>query len=175
MTDNDARFMIVPLTVADTQAYLAAVARSRNELSKWLPWAGDSFQPGQGVAWVQSRAQAWSSGQEYSFAAKHPLTGDLLGSASLNRIDWANGCANLGFWTASDAVKTGVATTACRAVGDFAVDTLGLVRIEILTSVHNKGALKVARNADYNREATLKSRLRLPDGLHDAVLYARTR
>ena len=172
MPSDEKRYTVMPLLPADAQQYLEAVAASRKELAAALAWAGHDYLPQNSLSWLYSRPTAWSTAREYSFSVKQPSRGGLVGCCTLNRIDWPNRTGNLSFWTAASAMRQGAATSGARAVAEFAQSKLGLSRIEIITSVGNKAAQKVARKIGAKREGVLAGRLFLGGEQHDCALYA---
>ena len=101
--------------------------------------------------------------------------GGYLGGCGLNQIDKTNCRANLGYWVRSSATRLGVATTAVRAIRDWAFDRTGLIRLEIVIAVGNFASHRVAEKAGAIREGILRRRLVLHGVAHDATMFSFTR
>ncbi len=71
--------------------------------------------------------------------------------------------------------RRGVATTAVRAIRDWAFDRTNLIRLEILIAAGNVASHRVAERAGAIREGVLQRRLVLHEIAHDATMFSITR
>jgi RimJ/RimL family protein N-acetyltransferase len=83
----------------------------------------------------------------------------------------ANRFANLGYWVRTSAMGCGVAPAAVRLVAEYAFRETDLIRLEIVCAVGNLRSQRVAEKIGAVREGVLRSRLLLPTGPSDAVMY----
>lgn len=171
-TRRRGRVCIRPFEAEDVASLTGAVQASLVDLRPWLPWAHDDYDEEDARDWVHSRQQAWTEGEEYSFAVVHADTGRFLGGVGINRIDAPNRTGSLGYWVRTDATGQGVATTAARLAAGFGFDALRLRRLEILVAVENEASRRVAEKVGAVQEGRLRRRLRVRGTEHDAVLYA---
>jgi RimJ/RimL family protein N-acetyltransferase len=86
-----------------------------------------------------------------------------------------NRFANLGYWVRSSAAGRGVAPAAVRQVAAYAFRETDLNRLEIVIAVGNSRSQRVAEKVGATREGVLRSRLVLPSGPSDAVMYSLVR
>jgi [ribosomal protein S5]-alanine N-acetyltransferase len=84
------------------------------------------------------------------------------------------GQGECGYWVLPAARGTGVAPRAVQAVTRWALDDLGVHRIELVHSVANPASCQVASKAGYLLEGTMRSASLHADGWHDMHLHART-
>lgn len=125
--------------------------------------------------WVRTRAD-WSDGSHASFAITATQGGGVLGSVSLHRIDPAQGDAEIGYWTAPGARRTGAAGRAVVMVCRWSFAVLPVDRIELFHAVQNVGSAGVARRAGFTLEGRLRQSYRYGDGLkRDELLWSRLR
>lgn len=91
----------------------------------------------------------------------------LAGMIGLYRIE--NGAAEIGYWVAAGSRGRGVLTEAARAVIDwgFAVDGLGLQRIEWRAVVGNTASARGAQRLGFRYEGLLRLGLHSPRGRDD--------
>ena len=94
------------------------------------------------------------------------------GDAGINQINKANRLANLGYWVRTSAMGCGVAPAAVRFVKDFAFRETDLNRLEIVCAVANTRSRRVAEKVGAVREGVLRSRLMLPTGPSDAIMFS---
>jgi RimJ/RimL family protein N-acetyltransferase len=162
---------IRPLVAADARAFHAAALESTGELFPWMPWCHAGYTLEEATAWTGSRKALFAAGDEYSFAIID-ANGRLLGACDLNQINRAYRLANVGYWVRTTAAGRGVAAEAIRQLARFAFAETDLERLEIVCAVGNVGSQRAAEKAAAVREGVLRSRLRLHDRQHDAVVYA---
>ena len=100
---------------------------------------------------------ARARGEELGFVIADASTDELLGSASLLRIDWDAARAEVGYWLAPWGRGRGAATTATALLAGWALAALPLHRIELRIDADNPASLAVAERAGFVREGTLRS------------------
>ncbi len=166
---------IRPYRMEDVEALFEAARESIREIHPWLPWCHPGYTLEESLGWVTSRPEAWATGQAYSFVMTDAETGRFLGGCGINQIDWTNRLGNLGYWVRRTSMRRGVATKATRLAARFALEELGLHRVEIFAALKNVGSLRVAEKAGAKREGTLRKRLWLHDRAHDVALFSLVR
>ncbi|MEA2150118.1 MAG: hypothetical protein QOD69_1948 [Solirubrobacteraceae bacterium] len=126
-------------------------------------------------AWLQRVAEGQASGARATFAvagaADHRV---LLGSASIQAIDWDLRAADLGYMLAAPARGRGLATRAVELLAGWAFGTLGLERLELRTMPENAASVALAARAGF--EPIERPLVRRPecDDLPD-IFFARLR
>jgi RimJ/RimL family protein N-acetyltransferase len=122
--------------------------------------------------WVASRAD-WTAGDHVSLAVVHSLSGELVGSVSLHRVDREQGDAEIGYWTVPSERGRGVATAAVTALCRWAFLQLPIDRIELCHAVENPASARVAQRAGFTQEGRLRQSYRYGDGRkHDELLWS---
>lgn len=130
----------------DAPALCDALAESRETIGRWLPRLQGDYRDEDAAARIAHCREGWSGGTMYAFGI-FGATGRLLGDICLNRLDADRRSANLGYWVRQSEQRKGVAFAAVKAIAEFAFDTLGLVRIEIVAAVENRASRRVAERA----------------------------
>jgi RimJ/RimL family protein N-acetyltransferase len=98
-------------------------------------------------------------------------SGDLAGSIAVRLRRFSTG--HFGYWIARESRGRGVATEALTALCRWAVETLGVKRLELLTDLDNQGSQRVAEKAGFQREGILRSSLENRDGTRrDSVIFS---
>jgi RimJ/RimL family protein N-acetyltransferase len=127
------------------------------------------------LAWV-AKAANWSDGEHATFAILDATSGRFLGNTSIFRVDRGMSDGEAGYRIAPWARRQGVATQAVRAVAAWAFEALDLERICLYHGLENVGSCRVAEQAGYAYEGTLRSSYRYGDGIrHDEHLHGRLR
>jgi len=168
----DERLLLRAATEADVSAICEAVAESAEHLQRWMAWCTPDYGRAQVESFVRAQPQAWREGREYNFLILDRHSGKLLGSCGLNRLDWLNRLANLGYWVRTAAAGQGVASAATMLVLGFALEQLGLQRIEIVAAVENTASQRVAEKVGAKREALARNRCRTAGVQQDAFVYS---
>jgi RimJ/RimL family protein N-acetyltransferase len=97
----------------------------------------------------------------------------VVGQLAFRSLYLADGLAEVGYWVVPTARRAGVASRATRALSDWAIGDLGLVRLELVHSVHNPPSCGVALRAGFRIEGTKRMLQRHLDGIHDMHLHSR--
>ena len=169
---HDGSVGIRPFCYEDVPALFAAARESIKELSAWMVWCHANYSLEDSAAFVANCAAEWERGDQYSFAIFDLSDGTFLGSVGLSAISRTHKFANLGYWVRSKRTQQGIASAATRLIARFALEELGLNRLELFVPVGNKASQRVAEKAGARWEGVLKKRLILGGDPHDAVLYS---
>jgi RimJ/RimL family protein N-acetyltransferase len=97
---------------------------------------------------------------------------EVLGSVGLVRIDWDAEQAEVGYWTAPQARRRGVAVRAVRLLSTWSFAELGLTRLQLMPYAGNDASIRVAKRAGYTREGVLRAYSRSKRGLVDVVMFS---
>jgi len=95
----------------------------------------------------------------------------VLGSISV-RVDNSR-TGRIGYWCVRHARGRGITTLALRRLSRYALDELGLARLELITDPDNLASQRVAEKVGFQREGVLRSHLPHPDGRRrDSVMFS---
>jgi RimJ/RimL family protein N-acetyltransferase len=155
--------------VADAPALLEV--RTDAAIAMWSPEGGGSDPASAQEALVTF--MDWSSGRQASFALED-ATGALAGSVRLYRIDWDERHAEVGYWAAARARGRGLTSLAVDTVARWALDDLGLRRLDLHHAVSNPASCRVAQKAGFVLDKVLRRSYRYGDGrLYDEHQHVR--
>ena len=79
----------------------------------------------------------------------------------------------MAFWVLPDARGHGLAAIALEVVSNWALEAVGLHRLDLHHSVENTGSCRIAAKCGYDLEGTARSSVLHSDGWHDMHLHAR--
>jgi RimJ/RimL family protein N-acetyltransferase len=152
----DATVRLRKLAERDAPAYAAAF-RHDPELGRLLAMESDPDE-----AWAQAHArltqQAAERGDWIELAIRDAHTDEFLGVLMLLHFAWQHRRCELGYWLAAHARGRGVASAAVSLALDWAFDGLGLLRVELATTVENLSSQAVARRHGFTQEALQRAR-----------------
>ena len=96
----------------------------------------------------------------------------VLGALGMSNFDWRDAKGEIGYWMAPEARRRGVGSRATRMLAEWAVDTLGLERVELLAHPENEASQRLAERAGFTREGLLRMYRRRHGVREDLVMYA---
>lgn len=161
--------MLRPWRRADAE--MAMMAFEVDDIQRWnirrLPTLGEAH------AWIDAMQRGWDSETSATWAIATEDEATPVGRMALTRLDLAGGWAEVAYWLLPEARGRGVVTASLEAMTRWAIDDLGLHRLELEHSVHNIASCGVAARAGFDLEGTLRQRVLHADGWHDMHLHAR--
>jgi RimJ/RimL family protein N-acetyltransferase len=96
----------------------------------------------------------------------------LLASCGLTRFDWTERKTEIGYWVAREARGQSIATRATRLLSRWALETLGVERVELLAQPENAASQRVAEKAGFTREGLLRRYRRRGHDRIDFVMFS---
>ncbi len=113
------------------------------------------------------------SGQEdwtfLAFAITERKDGRLLGSIS---VTLRGEVGEVGYYVSADVRRRGVGTRAVRIVSRWALEDLGLARLQLVADVGNTASARVAEKLGYRREGILRAWLDNRGTRTDVIMYS---
>ena len=165
---SDEEVLLRPWSLADVPAVTAACRDP--EIPRWTA-VPHGYTDRDATEFIATREEDRAAGVGISFAVVDS-DGELLGSIGLMNFDWPERKAEIGYWVAKEARRRGVGTRALVLLSRWAIEQLGLERIELTASPRNAASLALARRAGFTREGTLR-RFRYRHGeREDLVMYS---
>ena len=171
---TDGRILLRPYRPGDIKTVYNAVRESLPELIVWMPWAHPDYSIDDTRAWIKSCPEMWAKDTEYNFAILEAKNGSFLGGCGLNRINLAEGFANLGYWVRSTCTKQGIALAAARLLARFAFEELKLKRIEVGAATGNIASQRVAEKLGATRAGIQIAQMVFRDKVYDRVVFSLT-
>ena len=159
--------------VLDAAAELfVTVDANRSYLREWLAWLDGTKNLEDETAFIASTLEDYVRGEGVLYGIR--LDGDLVGTISLNWIDWGNRGCGVGYWLAEDQTANGYATKSCVRLMEHCFDDLKLHRFVLEAATENFPSRAIAENLGMRLEGITKDREWLYDHYVDAALYAIT-
>jgi uncharacterized protein len=164
---------IRPWSEADVDALTIALADP--EVSLWIPMIPYPYRAEDARDFIALTAREAEAQRMVAGAIVDATDGRLLGGMGLTRISLANASAEVGYWVASHARGSGVATRATRMMVEWGFESLRLDRIGLLADVDNLASRRVARKLGFVEEGVLRAHMDTRRGRRDSVMYSRLR
>ena len=166
---SDGTVTLRPWNERDVDAIHAAC--QDEEIAYWLPTLPVPYARSDAREYVRKTKQSWRDGNDAFFAITTVATGDVVGSIGMRCH--GDGRATVGYWVAREARGRGFATRGLKLISNWALDVIGLDRLELIAEPENEASCKVAERAGYRREGVLRSYLETSRrGRRDVVLFS---
>ena len=161
------RVVLRPWRLEDVPAVTAACQDA--EIARWLAFVPQPYTEEDARFYIQGCLEARKD--RTPFAITDAETGEVIGSIDMriNRLQ----TGHIGYWLAAEARGRGLTTAALRALSRWAIEELGLGRVELVTDPDNIASQRVAEKAGFQREGILRSILVNRDGSRrDGVMFS---
>jgi RimJ/RimL family protein N-acetyltransferase len=112
------------------------------------------------------------SGRELGLAVVDTGDGALLGSCGLARFDWQDRKVEVGYWVAAPARRRSVGSRATALLSRWALEGLGMQRVELLVNPSNEPSQRLAERAGFTREGLLRAYRRRKGEREDLVMFS---
>jgi ribosomal-protein-alanine N-acetyltransferase len=132
-------------------------------------WHARAMTSADAESWIDHELDRWRHDRGSSWAI---TDGDLmLGRIGLGGVSLEEARAGVTYWVIAEARGRGVATRALGAVVGWAFESVGFHRLELEHSIQNSASCRVALNAGFVPEGTVRARALHFDGWHDMHLH----
>lgn len=159
---------------ADTESLLAALARNRPRLVRWMPWAEREPLPlDEKLTWVRERRARFDRGEDFAYGAFDPGSGALLGGAGLHARCGPGGL-EVGYWIDRDHEGQGLASEAAAALTRVGIEVYGARRIEIRVDPQNAASARIPVKLGFSLEGRLRARQEFEGGWRDLDSFSMT-
>jgi len=152
-------FVIRPFEPGDASQFVAAVQESGTTLGPTMPWWKPDYSVKEASEFFASCAEAIKAGKAYDVGIFQPDGSSFIGGISVNRIDPDYRIGNVGYWVRESMQNRGLCTKAAEAIIEFGLNTLGLVRLEIVIMADNAASRRVAEKVGATLECIAKNRI----------------
>ena len=98
--------------------------------------------------------------------------GRLAGACDVRVLDFDPAIGEIGFWLGAPARGRGVMTRAVRLISHWALDELGLARVQLLAHPDNSASIRVAERAGFVREGHLRQYREKGGRREDRVMFS---
>ena len=158
------------IVLDDAAELFATVDANRKNLREWLAWLDGTNSLEDEISFIASTLEEYVRGEGVLYGIR--LDGDLVGTISLNWIDWGNRGCGVGYWLAEDQTGNGYVTKSCVRLMEHCFDDLKLHRFVLEAATENFPSRAIAENLGMRLEGITKDREWLYDHYVDAALYA---
>jgi RimJ/RimL family protein N-acetyltransferase len=157
-------------TTADAPAVHALL--STPEISDTTLMIAYPYPEGAAESWIASHQEALDTGTDLTWAVTSRADGTLMGAIGLH-VDQAHARGSMGYWLGIPYWNQRYMSEAATAVTNWALDTLGLHRVEAQCFTRNAASARVMEHAGLRYEGTMKGHVLKNGRFEDIAIYAR--
>jgi len=166
---TDGQILLRPWERGDVAAVTAACRDP--EIPRWTVVPRD-YTERHARDFIAGTAGDLQAGRELAMAVVDGDGGRLVGAIGMSKFDWQDLKAEIGYWVAREARRRGVGSRATRLLAQWAIEQLGLERVELLAHPGNEASHPVAERAGFTREGTLRRYRRRHGVREDLVMFS---
>ena len=152
---DDELSIIVP-TSEDAVELFSLVDDNRKYLREWLPWLDTNLSVKDELDFIEISQKDRIQGSSGVWLIREK--NDLVGTISINWIDWDNKSCGLGYWISEDKVGKGIVNRCCKSLINNLILNNQIHRFVIEAAVENHASRKVAENLGMRLEGIIKDR-----------------
>lgn len=165
---SDGRIVLREWQEADVECIRLASADHRISRGTTIP---TDFTPAEGIAFIHRQWRRATNGEGVSQAIVEGTSDRAVGLiwVAIRPQPYVGG---LGYWVVQPARGQGIATAAVRLVVPWAMDVLGLRRVEAWVDPKNVASQRVLSGAGFQQEGRLRNFLTVNDRPSDALVFS---
>jgi RimJ/RimL family protein N-acetyltransferase len=153
---SDGGVTLRPWTQDDVPAIAAACREA--EIARWLDQIPQPYTDHDARAYVALCEAGWREGASATFAITDATSGEVLGSIGLRHLsDLEAGTSEIGYWVKREARGRSVAKRALYLITRWALEELGIPRLQLRADELNDPSKRVAEAVGFVREGVLRS------------------
>lgn len=99
-------------------------------------------------------------------------TDEYLGNVQLHAFRWDDAQCEVGYWVLREARGRGVSARAARLLSQWAIDALGMERVEATADFDNEASLRSLERAGFTREGTRRNVAQAGRGRVDQAIFS---
>ncbi len=163
-----------PPAAKDWKEWADLRGRSRAFLTPWEPtWPADALARTAFLRRTRRQIQEWREDEAYGFLVFENAGGQLVGGIGLSNVRRGVAqTATLGYWVGEPFARRGFTAEAARLSVGFALDQLGLHRVEAACLPTNAPSRGLLEKVGFQYEGYARGYLRIDGAWRDHVLYA---
>jgi ribosomal-protein-alanine N-acetyltransferase len=163
--------LLRPWSLGDAQAVMDAY--QDHEIQRWHVQRADSL--AETREWIAGWQGGWAAETGAHWAVVDAESDILLGRAAMKHLKFADGTADVAYWTVPAARGKGVCPRAVDTMASWAFREAGFHRLDLEHAVGNTASCRVAEKTGFAVEGVRRSAWLQADGRHDVHAHARLR
>ena len=154
----------------------AAILETQDALFPWMPWSRERPTLDQSEENVRVAYSKWILREDLRISAFDRVSGKMIGSSGLHRMNWEMRSFEIGYWTRKSFMGKGYAQEFANAITRFGFLQLKANRVEIRCNAKNETSITVIKKLGFELEGRLRnSDWQVTDevGCRDTLVFSR--
>ncbi|WEV51406.1 GNAT family protein [Lactobacillus sp. ESL0731] len=168
-TVNDLKIELVLPELDQAPAILDLIAKDREELGRWLPWAETTKTVDDEANFIEMVREQMANYQMLALVIM--VNGQVAGMLDLHNISRKDQCGEIGYWLGSAFQGQGIMTVAVKRLVKLAFTKMDFHRIDLMADHENKPSRAVAKHAGLEHVALLRAKVKYHGEFRDMDLY----
>jgi ribosomal-protein-alanine N-acetyltransferase len=150
---------VVTLRPWGEEGDVAAITAACNDraIAEFLDLIPSPYTEEDAWEYIERTGEGWAAGTTSNFAITDASTREAIGSIGVRWAEPDQGVAEVGYWVAPQARGRGICSRAVRLVSRWVIADCGIERLQLRADEQNAASRKVAVNAGFTEEGTLRS------------------
>jgi len=150
------KFKIEPLMIEDAASLCDLMVSNSDRFQRYLPKTlAQNGTPTDSEAYIQRKNWEADEKDEFTFAIKDKISGNVAGLIILKDLDWVKKQGELAYCIDKNWEGQGVMTQVVKSISAYAFSELQLKTLHIIVHRHNTVSRNVAENAGFKWQETL--------------------
>ncbi len=158
------------LQMSDADELFALTDANRDYLRKWLPWLDARYGLTNTRDFIHYTLQQFAENLGVFAAIYYDRS--MVGTISLNRMDWQNRSGYIGYWLAESYQGRGIVTASCQPFIHHTFAVLKLNRVVIYCASENQRSRAIPERLGFVHEGTAREAEWLYDHFVDHEIYS---
>jgi ribosomal-protein-serine acetyltransferase len=130
------------------------INNNRHYLREWLPWVDNMRSIEDLKNYITKCKNESEQGSDFGYVIIYNEV--AAGRIGIHYIDQQNKIASIGYWLAEDFAGKGIITKSCKAIINYAFDTLDLNMIEIKCGTGNFKSKAIPMRLNFKEEGMIR-------------------
>lgn len=157
----------------DIKERYQVIDENRDFIKKWLRWPDFYKQPEDLIEYTKACQEKEKNGESYAMGIYYK--NEYVGSIEIMKANDKNKKCEIGYWLSKKYNGKGIMTRSCRAVIEYAFNTLDLNKVSILAATENFASQAIPERLKFIKEGTLRENEYLYGKFIDCYTYGMTR
>ena len=166
----DAEVELRLLEERHAETLFTLVDANRERLREWMPWVDGTRAANNTRDFIKSALKQYAGNN--GFASGIWYQGQLAGVVSYGFWDFEHYRTEIGYWLAEECTGRGIMTRAVRMLVDYALNTIGLNRVEIRCATGNVKSCAIPLRLGFTHEGVQRQGEWLYDHFVDLNLFS---
>lgn len=157
------------IELEDAERVFELSDQSRNHLREWLPWLDLTTTVEDVKEFIQGTMNGYAANK--SMTTVILFSGEVVGVAGFNSINWSNRTAYIGYWLGEEYQGKGIMTKVAKALTAYAFNHLNLNKVEIRAAAGNIKSRSIPERLGFINEGSIRQAEWLYDHFVDHIVY----